>query len=326
MRMKAGKGEERDPKEELMDGIDETLRKLSPDPSPPKEALSGGKIFSLTFGISLLLLILLMIFVLSGTARGGQLFSGQSLPSVTEGSVDHSMDNYRPGKENGMRILLLTAAEGEAPAHYWLLRISPVSGEMLVLSFPDSLLSEDGEETLSLRKASESLSSAEAAVKAIFGKENVSRTIRLTRENAASLVSALGGMDWEFTTRYQSQSLDIPPGRHRLDGETLLELLDAAGTASGKQLPSESEILAALLGQRLTEDAFNKDDGLFTALVTRSEGTLSAVDYYGGKKFIRWFLRLGAGFRTITLGSPGTESLTEGELEYARSKLTEPQT
>ena len=197
---------------------------------------------------------------------------------------------------------------------------------MLVLSFPDSLLSEDGEETLSLRKASESLSSAEAAVKAIFGKENVSRTIRLTRENAASLVSALGGMDWEFTTRYQSQSLDIPPGRHRLDGETLLELLDAAGTVSGKQLPSESEILAALLGQRLTEDAFNKDDGLFTALVTRSEGTLSAVDYYGGKKFIRWFLRLGAGFRTITLGSPGVESLTEGELEYARSKLTEPQT
>ena len=223
MRMKAGKGEERDPKEELMDGIDETLRKLSPDPSPPKEALSGGKIFSLTFGISLLLLILLMIFVLSGTARGGQLFSGQSLPSVTEGSADHSMDNYRPGKENGMRILLLTAAEGEAPAHYWLLRISPVSGEMLVLSFPDSLLSEDGEETLSLRKASESLSSAEAAVKAIFGKENVSRTIRLTRKNAASLVSALGGMDWEFTTRYQSQSLDIPPGRHRLDGETLFD-------------------------------------------------------------------------------------------------------
>ena len=54
-----------------------------------------------------------------------------------------------------------------------------------------------------------------------------------------------------------------------------------------------------------------------------STGELSVVDYYEHKQYIRWFLHLGAGYRTITLsGAPGeTRALSEGEIHLAREEM-----
>ena len=94
-------------------------------------------------------------------------------------------------------------------------------------------------------------------------------------------------------------------------------------TGGGSGLPEPAEILTALLGQKFTEEAFNKDDGLFELLAGHSTGELSVVDYYEHKQYIRWFLHLGAGYRTITLsGAPGeTRALSEGEIHLAREEM-----
>ena len=130
-------------------------------------------------------------------------------------------------------------------------------------------------------------------------------------------------MEWEFSDRYKSDSLDIPVGRHLLDGETVLRLM-ADGDLGAKAVPGSADILCALLGQRFTEEAFNKNDSLFQALVSHSSCDISVMDYYDDKKFLRWYLHMKAGCRTIALAGERTEGgiiLSEGEVQLAREKL-----
>ena len=336
----AGGDEEAEGYEEIAAEIAESLKKAEKEDGygklylcgegerPPKEALSGGKIFSLTFGVSLLLLMGLMLMILSGTGGGKLLWGhGSAYDSAGEsgGDADHSLDSYHPAKEDGLRVLCVVAGEEaaggetETPAHYWLLRIHPSDGEMAVVTFPDSVAVPESGETLR-EAAAEGSTQALSAVRSLLGKETVDRVVYFTRKNAADLVNTLGGMEWEFRDRYKDDTLDIPAGRHRLDGETVLALMDG-GAKEGSVLPGRAEILTAFLGQKLTEEAFNRDDGLFQALAARSTGTLSAVDYYEGKKFVRWFLRLGAGYRTITVGREGGKILSEDEIEYVRGEM-----
>ena len=75
------------------------------------------------------------------------------------------------------------------------------------------------------------------------------------------------------------------------------------------------------LGQRFTASAFNRDDGLFETLVSWSEGNISVMDYYNGKKFLRWFLYMGAGYQTIAVGETGNTVLSDGERQLARERL-----
>ncbi len=324
-----GNGDE----EQVMEQIAETLRqqqeqdrsygKIYEAQLAPKKGIPGGVTFVLTFGISLAVLLLIMLIVLSGTSRNGELFGSHESEQPLSGtnlSADHSLDNYHPTMQDDSRLLVVINGGEDARSHYWLLHISPTSGEMTVVSFPDSLST--GEKTLF--QASGSFLDAQQCVQAIFGQDSADRVVWFERENAEKMITALGGMEWEFHDRYQSEMLDIPVGRHLLDGGTLMQLLDesAAGQQSGNgQLPSEADILAAFLGQRFTASAFNRDDGLFETLVSWSEGNISVMDYYNGKKFLRWFLYMGAGFQTVAVGETGKTVLSDGELALAREKL-----
>ena len=322
-----GNGDE----EQVMEEIAETLRqqqeqdrsygKIYETELAPKKGLSGGVTFALTFGISLAVLLLIMLVVLSGTSRSGELFSppgSSEQPLSGSGlSADHSLDSYHPTSEDDNRLLVVVDGKEEEESHYWLLRISPNTGEMTVLSFPDSLLSGEG----TLRQIAGSFADAAKGVRDIFGEDSVDRVIRFEREDAEKMVTTLGGMEWDFHDRYQSDTLDIPVGRHLLDGPTLMQLMDESGNG---QLPGSAEILAAFLGQRFTSDAFNRDDGLFETLVYWSEGDISVMDYYNEKKFLRWFLYMGAGYQTITIGEPGDSTISVGERALAREKLGLP--
>lgn len=274
----------------------------------------GFTAFLAAFGASLLLFgaILLGAFSLTG---GGE--NASSAPAGNA-SADLSLQNYRPTAADSGRLLVICGGEGDpGRVFFWLLRIDPRNGVMTVLSLPDGAETESG--TL-LLAASESASRAANEAAKLLGLDDLTY-IRLSKADAAGIIDGLGGMEWTFRDRYKSDTLDIPPGKRLLDGETLLTLLEDAGGDSG--LPEPAEILTALLGQKFTEEAFNKDDGLFELLAGHSTGELSVVDYYEHKQYIRWFLHLGAGYRTITLsGAPGeTRALSEGELSLAREEL-----
>ena len=191
---------------------------------------------------------------------------------------------------------------------------------MTILSLPGETLA--GEGTLA-DAAQVSGPRAVAAAETVLGEGSIDKYLLLRHGDAADLITELGGMEWEFSDRYQSDSLDIPVGRHLLDGETVLRLM-ADGDAGAKAMPGSADILSALLGQRFTEDAFNKNDSLFQTLVSHSSGDISVMDYYDGKKFLRWYLHMQAGGRTIALSGERTEGgiiLSEGEVQLAREKL-----
>ena len=324
-----GNGDE----EQVMREIAETLRrqqeqdrsygKIYEAQLTPKKGMNDGAAFALTFGISLAVLLLIMLIVLSGTSRNGELFGSHESSQPISGtnlSADHSLDSYHPTMEDSCRLLAVIDGGEDASSHYWLLHISPASGEMTVLTFPDSLSS--GEETL--HQAAGSFSDAQRAVRKIFGEDSVDRAVWLERENAEKRITAPGGMEWEFHDRNQSETRDLPAGRHLLDGGTLMQLLDESASGShpaAGQLPSSADILAAFLGQRFTASAFNRDDGLFETLVSWSEGNVSVMDYYNAKKFLRWFLYMGAGYQTIAVGETGSTVLSDGERRLARERL-----
>ena len=296
---------------------EDTLPEASQEGTKKKHREPGGfAAFLAAFGASLLLFAAILLGAFSLSGGGGE----GSVSSAPAGSVsaDLSLQNYRPTAADSGRMLVICGGEGDpGRAFFWLLRIDPRNGVMTVLSLPDGAETESG--TL-LSAASESASRAAAEAAELLGLDGLTY-IRLSKADAAAIVDGLGGMEWTFRDRYQSDTLDIPPGERLLDGETLLTLLEDAGGGSG--LPEPAEILTALLGQKFTEEAFNKDDGLFELLAGHSTGELSVVDYYEHKQYIRWFLHLGAGYRTITLsGAPGeTRALSEGEIHLAREEM-----
>lgn len=343
--------------EQLMDGIARALSGMEDDfgPLPDEEILSGsgrgafhfeekigrGKalpgfiVFLLTFMMSLLLLIAVMLGVLKLTSKNGTLF-GSSVPSenVTASGVDLSLDYYHPELSDDGRLLVICGGTGDAqalpvsqqdtaadfPTFFWILRINPRNGSMTILSLPGETLA--GEGTLS-EAAGRSGAKAVSAVEMLLGEKSIDHYLFISHADAASLITELGGMEWEFSDRYRSDALDIPVGRHLLDGETVLRLM-AEGDAGAKALPGSADILSALLGQKFTEDAFNKDDSLFQSLAAHSSGNVSIMDYYDGKKFLRWYLHMKAGCRTVALmGEKGDGGvvLSEGEVNLAREKL-----
>ena len=309
--------------EELMEEIARALRERDggygrlyedtlPSPEKKKRREPGGMTaFFAAFGASMLILgaILLGAFSLSGREKPDAALSG--------GQSDLSLLHYRPSAADAGTLLILCGGEGDpGRAFFWLVRIDPQNGVMTILSLPDGAVTPDG--TL-LSIASESAARAADAAAGLLGMEDLPY-LRLSKADAAEIVDALGGMEWTFRDRFTSDTLDIPPGEHLLDGETLLTLMEASG---GQGLPEPAEILTAFLGQKFTEEAFNRDDSLFELLAGHSSGELSVIGYYDHKPYIRWFLHLGGGYRTITLsGDPGeVRALSEGEIAYAREEL-----
>ena len=346
--------DERD-EEKLMDGIAETLAKMEDDtPLPDEEivtpfwsrhlfgdgkigkgkALPGFAVFCLTFLCSLLLLVGVMYSVLRLTSKNGTLFgSSTAAESVPAGDADLSLDYYHPEMSDDYRLLVVcdgaeTAGavpvsqevSGDLPVFFWVLRIDPRNGVLTILSLPGDTRTEEG--TLA-EAAGNNGARAVSAVEKLLGEGSINKYLLLRHEDAADLITELGGMEWEFSDRYRSDSLDIPVGRHLLDGGTVLRLM-ADGDGGAKAVPGSADILCALLGQRFTEDAFNKNDSLFQTLAAHSTGDISVMDYYDGKKFLRWYLHMKAGCRTVTLSGERTEEgvlLSDGEIQLARDKL-----
>jgi hypothetical protein len=283
----------------LMDSITAALRAGEQEHRPKRQPLSGLSTFLLTFLFSLLILVTGMYGVLRVTG-GERLFGGEtSAPSG--GETDLSLADYRPALSDGKRLLVVA---GERPL-CWVLRIDPKSGTLTAVTLPPNTVS-----------GNTTPSGAAAAVEELLGAGSIDRVLLLDSTGLSELIDRLGGMEWTFSDRYQSETLDIPVGRHLLDGATVLQLMNEEGSGG---LPGSGEILCAFLGQRFTAETLD-NDAFFQAVAAHSAGTVSAVDYYDSKKFLRWYLGLSSDSKTLTL-TGAEDGLSAGELSLAREKL-----
>ncbi|MCI8600672.1 MAG: hypothetical protein HFE45_03655 [Oscillospiraceae bacterium] len=246
-----------------------------------KKQRSGFFLFSLSFLVTLAILILAMALILSASAK--------NRPAAPEPSSDLSAQSYHPSSEDAFRVLVIYRPEPDAdPKGFALLAMDPVAVKVILLNLPAELsVTLDGRtDTLAGHTAyaggGEALRAAEALL-----QTPVDRWVLAERRGAINLIDALGGMEWEFSEPLKTQRLSVPVGRHLLDGETVLTLLE---DSENEALPDTVHAAAGLLGQRLTESLLNNGDWFFQILISNTEGNISQFDYQTRKKQLRWYL------------------------------------
>jgi len=238
-------------------------------------------LFTISFLISLGILVSVMAVVLSVSARNRG-------PEAPAGSTDLSAQGYRPSEEDGFRVLIIYA-EKETAKGFAVLSADPMAAKVTLLSLPGELNTElDGRSgTLFSQDAYAGSAQALGADQELLGLK-IHRWIRVERRGAVNMIDALGGMEWEFSEPLNTRRLSVPVGRHLLDGETVLALIEAR--ESGEPLPDTIHVAASLLGQRLTQSLLNIGDWFFQVLVSNTQGNISQFDYQGHKKMLRWYL------------------------------------
>lgn len=242
-----------------------------------KKQRSGFALFATTFFVSLGVMLLVMGLILSVTVQTDE--------ESSQPSSDLSTQNYHPSAEDGFRILII-AEDGEEK-HFALLTMDPAAVEVSLVSLP-------GELTATVDKREGTLLSHEQyagggetvrAAEALLGIK-VDRWLRIRRQGAVNMIDALGGMEWEFSEPLETDRLSIPVGRHLLDGETVVTLMEE----DDRRLPETVKMAASLVGQRLTEQLLNKGDWFFQVLTANTDGNISQFDYQSNKKLLRWYL------------------------------------
>ncbi|MBQ4051323.1 MAG: LCP family protein [Oscillospiraceae bacterium] len=236
-----------------------------------KKQRSGFRIFASAFAVSLTLLLVTMGTVMSVTVRREE----SSLPS----SSDLSAEDYIPSEKDALCILVITETDGTA---FSLVDIDPMTAGIRLISLPGELTA--GERTL--LEAWEYAGGREAFAAAKEAGLSPDRWLHIRRRGAVNMIDALGGMEWEFSEPLRTDRLDIPVGRHLLDGETVMTLMEE----EDDRLPEVTGMALSLIGQRLTEKLVNSGDRLFQVLTANSDGDLSQFDYQSRKKMLRWYL------------------------------------
>lgn len=270
---------------------------------------SSFAVFSISFLISLAILASVMAVILSATAETRQ--------PQSSASSDLSTRNYYPDADDGFRILLIAADSQNRTEGFILASLDPAAVRLTLVSLPGELaVTLDGREGTLL--SHDRYAGSEEALRAaeVLLDTEVDRWLRVTRKGAIHLIDALGGMEWEFSQPLETERLSIPVGRHLLDGETVVTLMEENGSG----IPDRTGILSALMGQRLTEQLLNRGDWLFQVLVSNTEGNVSQFDYQSHKKLLRWYLtheeRQLTGFSArVQRDADGSPALAEGERE-----------
>lgn len=236
-----------------------------------KKQRSGFGVFAAAFSVSLALMLLTVGTVMSITVQREE--------SSPPPSSDLSVEVYTPDEKDALTVLVITETDGPA---FSLVDIDPMTAGIRLISLPGELTA--GERTL--LEAWEYAGGREALEAVKQAGIPAERWLHIRRRGAVNMIDALGGMEWEFSEPLRTDRLDIPVGRHLLDGETVLTLMEE----EDDRLPEVTGMALSLIGQRLTEKLINSGDRLFQVLTANSDGDISQFDYQSRKKMLRWYL------------------------------------
>lgn len=243
-----------------------------------KRERSSFYLFAVSFFTSLGILLLVMAVVFSLTVEGEEPVSQPS---------DLSVDQYRPSAEDAFSILIMGETEGQL-SQLALLSFDPMAVEICLTRLdPETEVELDGRTDDLL--GHDAYAGSEEVVRGVSALGYpVDRYLRIGRQGAINLIDSLGGMEWEFSEPLQTSRLNIPVGRHLLDGETVLTIMEESRTLD--TVPQGGKVALSLLGQRLTESLLNRGDWFFQLLMSNTQSDISQLDYASHKKMLRWYL------------------------------------
>lgn len=255
-----------------------------------KEGVSSVKIFFLSFGVSLVLLLLLVwgifwaVFDKPGASRTGQ--ESQSDPAAEAGLT------YRPASSMGLNVMVISVRERSSEPHaYTLCRFDPANDRIVLVPIPP--------ETVVTVKAKEdtfaghydyagSVNVALAAESMLLGE--IDRYVRLSKGGAVNLVDALGGLTYHFEEGYEGETVSVPAGTHLLNGELFYEIANCPPSQASPE-SWRLGLAGELLAQKLDASADDRLDYLMEVFWNNTDTNLSQFDYTTRRKALTYFLK-----------------------------------
>ena len=247
---------------------------------------SPWAVFTLSFAISLAVLLVTVMAVLTATVSPRRSTASES----GNGEVIETFQ-YEPGEKESINILFISCRQrSDLPFAYTLVRFDPKGDRLILVPIPPETVVTVGAKTGTFTRHYDYAGSANArlAAESLFLCD-VDRYVRVAKAGAVNLIDALGGLEKQFDTGYETDTVTVPAGNHLLTGELLYEI--AASPPEGSQALSwRTELYRELIEQRLTAAAAERLDYLWEVFWNNTDTDLSQFDCNARWNAMKYFL------------------------------------
>lgn len=249
------------------------------------------KVFSVAFGVSVVILSLIFIPIMLKISPLRDYTPSSGAPSNTEPVA------YNPVASDSLTTLIIITEAGTA-RYFLLLRFNPIDGQLPIASLPYNMLVKTTGKTDTLQGYDAYGGTLE--VKKIVEDVldiTINRTARLSTENFIKAVNTLGTVKYTipYTLIYKNVGaniyINIPKGKQVLDGRAVYDLFRYPNYTEGEEhrYKVQSDVLAALLNQRLNDWLIAHSDSVFKTLINLAETDISHSDYAKNLPMLRYF-------------------------------------
>lgn len=184
-------------------------------------------------------------------------------------------ESYLPAQSDNQNILLIGCEERNEPASFFvLLRFDAEENCCYVLSLPPEAEATVNVKTMTLLEHYQ-YGGYEAAVDAA---ENlflihIQKYLRADRQSICALVDYFGGIETELPERIQTEHYQLEPGRQRLDGDRVADLLMTG------DLSRSSGLICTYLNQCLTESLIDRRQDFYSILFNQCDTNFTSLEF-----------------------------------------------
>lgn len=230
--------------------------------------------FTLTFLVLGAFTSVMVIYLYTGLGD-----SGEASPEQVGASV------YIPRESDDMTLLTVVESQ-ENRGIFLLVRYNPSKGKIPVVSLPPQMLVESPPSPKTLQELydTQGITALRSGLEQLLGI-SIDRHCITSREGFLAIAEKFGPVEFtleeELALSPQSGGVILGAGKQRLDGQTLLRLMEYQGYAQGEKERMEmiSDLAAQAINQKLELLSGAQGESLFRAAVNQMKTDLSFVDY-----------------------------------------------
>ena len=227
--------------------------------------------FTLTFLVLGAFTGVMVIYLLTGD------FGGETAPEQVGASV------YIPRESDNLTVFSAVEAGQDI---FLLMHYNPIQGRISILSLPPQLLAEEPPSPKTLQEVYETggVTAARTALERLLGV-SIDRHMVMDRQGFLEIAEAFGPVEYtlgeELSLSADAGGVVLRAGRQRLDGATLLRLMEYQGYDGGEpsRIKAIAELAAAAVNQKLGLVSGDQGEELFRRAVNQIKTDLSFVDF-----------------------------------------------
>lgn len=229
--------------------------------------------FTLTFLVLGAFTGVMVVYLFTGFS------GGETGPEQVGASV------YIPRESDDLTVLSVVET-GTGQDIFLLVHYNPTRGKIPVLPLPPQLLVEDPPSPKTLQEVYEvgGINTARTALEGLLGV-SIDRHAVADREGFLTICGAFGPVEYtlgeELSLSPEAGGVVLAAGRQRLDGPTLLRLMEYQGYDGGEaqRMETVASLTAAAINQKLERISGAQGEDLFQKAVNQLRSDISFVDF-----------------------------------------------